>query len=159
MAIIDEEGFRANIGIVLSDKRRRLFWARRIGQDAWQFPQGGMHEGESFEDTLYRELAEEIGLEPNDVDILASSADWHYYRIPQHMLRHYHKPLCIGQKQRWFLLRLITSDQKLRLDLNDSPEFDSWRWVKYWYPVNHVIKFKREVYRQVLEEFSPVIYR
>ncbi len=155
--MIDENGYRANVGIVLANNQNQLFWGRRIGQDAWQFPQGGMQEGETETDTLYRELKEEIGLEKEDVSIVAISKRWLYYKIPKNMLRHYRKPLCIGQKQRWYLIRLLVSEQKLRLDLSDSPEFDSWRWVSYWYPVDHVIRFKREVYRAMLEEFAPML--
>ena len=156
--VIDSDGFRANVGIVLANRRRQLFWGRRIGQDAWQFPQGGVHENETAEETLFRELKEEVGLDPEDVAIRACTSEWLRYRIPKHMLRYYRKPLCIGQKQKWFLLMLTASEQKIRLDLSDSPEFDSWAWVKYWHPAHNVINFKREVYRQALEEFAPILH-
>ena len=155
--MIDSEGFRANVGIVLVNKKGHLFWARRIGQDAWQFPQGGMHEGESIYDTLYRELHEEIGLAKDDVEIIAEAQQWYSYEIPKSMLRHYRKPLCIGQKQKWFLLRLVVAEQKIRLDQCESPEFDSWCWVSSEYPAKHVVEFKRAVYDQVIDEFSPII--
>lgn len=156
--MIDTEGYRANVGIILTNDHRQVFWGRRIGQDVWQFPQGGVKENETPEQTLFRELREEVGLEEDDVKILADTKEWLSYRIPQHLLRHYRQPLCIGQKQKWFLLRLVSPEQKLQLDLSDTPEFDSWCWVKYWYPVNHVVKFKREVYRQALTEFEPWIF-
>ncbi len=157
--MIDEQGFRANVGIVLVNDKKCVFWGRRIGQSAWQFPQGGVHDDETLEATLYRELAEEIGLQQTDVVVLGCTKDWLYYRIPENMQRKYRKPICIGQKQKWYLLQLQCPEQKLRLDLSDSPEFDSWCWVDYWYPVNHVIKFKRNVYQRVLNEFAPLVFK
>ncbi|MGH8379071.1 MAG: RNA pyrophosphohydrolase, partial [Gammaproteobacteria bacterium] len=97
--MIDAEGFRANVGIILADGAGRVFWARRVGQSGWQFPQGGIQEGETPEAALFRELAEEIGLEPGHVEILGSTRHWLRYRLPQRYQRHDLAPLCIGQKQ------------------------------------------------------------
>ena len=156
--MIDAEGFRPNVGIVISDDSGRLLWARRVGgRDAWQFPQGGIHEGESAEQALYRELEEEVGLREADVEVLASTRGWLRYRLPRRYLRKGQKPLCIGQKQRWFLLRLISSDDAVCLDQNAKPEFDHWRWVSYWYPLGQVVYFKREVYRRALRELAPAL--
>ena len=74
--MIDSDGFRANVGIVLSNKDGKLFWARRTGMNAWQFPQGGIRPEEDVEDAMYRELREEIGLLPDHVEIIASTNDW-----------------------------------------------------------------------------------
>jgi putative (di)nucleoside polyphosphate hydrolase len=155
--VIDLDGFRPNVGMILVNDDNRVFWARRVGQDAWQFPQGGIHEQETPEQTLDRELYEELGLTLNDVKILGCTEGWLRYRLPKHMIRHYSQPLCIGQKQKWFLLRLATSEQKIRLDLSDSPEFDSWCWVNYWHPLRQVIAFKRRVYVQALRELAPLL--
>lgn len=156
--VIDADGFRSNVGIILVNRSGRLFWARRVGQkDAWQFPQGGMKEGETLEEALYRELGEEIGLTRDDVEILACTADWVRYRLPKRYIRYHSKPLCIGQKQRWFLLQLISDEKQLHLDQSETPEFDDFRWVDYWYPLDAVVPFKRSVYRQALEEFFPVL--
>jgi putative (di)nucleoside polyphosphate hydrolase len=155
--LIDEQGYRKNIGIIIINQTQHVFWARRAGQDAWQFPQGGMQLGESFEQALYRELHEEVGLGQQDVEIIASTQDWLRYQIPEQFIRRDQRPLCIGQKQKWFLLRLLTNEQKLRMDLSDTPEFDSWRWVDYWYPLRHVVEFKRQVYQEALQEFANVL--
>ena len=149
--MIDEHGYRHNVGIVLINKIGQVFWAKRVGQEAWQFPQGGMHHREKVEDTLFRELAEEVGLKPEDVRILGRTVDWLKYRIPSHMVRNT-RPVCIGQKQVWFLLLLKTDDNQIRLTQSTKPEFDSWKWVSYWYPLREVVKFKREVYRKALKE-------
>jgi len=155
--VIDSEGFRANVGAVLVNSQNQVFWARRLGQSAWQFPQGGVHDGESPEQALYRELQEEVGLEKGDVKLLTCTEDWYRYRVPKQLLRK-QQPEFIGQKQKWFLLELLKHDQKIRLDLSKSLEFDSWRWVDYWYPVDHVVDFKRHVYQQVLQEFHSFLF-
>lgn len=155
---IDPEGYRANVGIILSNEQGKLLLAGRIGSKGWQFPQGGMLPQESTEQAMYRELHEEVGLGPEDVDILGVTDDWLRYRLPGKYLRRSSKPLCIGQKQRWFLLRLLSAEERLRLDLSDTPEFDRWRWVDFWRPVNEVIYFKRRVYAQALYELGPCLY-
>ncbi len=155
--MIDLDGYRANVGIVVCNHQGDLLWARRIGQNAWQFPQGGIAIDESPEEAMQRELHEEIGLDPGDVEIIAKTSDWVKYRLPKHMLRRNCKPLCIGQKQIWFLLRLIGDEEKMRFDVTEQPEFDGYRWVDYWSPVNEVVSFKRRVYQLVLKEFAPFV--
>ena len=151
--MIDKDGFRPNVGIVLANDRGQVLWARRVGgRDAWQFPQGGINRGETPEQALYRELEEEVGLTPDAVEVLAVTRGWLRYRLPKRFVRKGQKPLCIGQKQKWFLLRMLAEDKAVRLDLNDKPEFDHWQWVSYWYPLDQVVSFKREVYRRALKE-------
>lgn len=156
--VVDRKGFRLNVGIILANDEGRIFWGRRIGHDAWQFPQGGVSEQESLKQTMFRELHEEIGLEPQDVEILGVTKHWLRYRLPKQFIRRNKEPVVIGQKQKWFLLKLRTSEQKLRLDLSQSPEFDSWRWVDYWYPINEVIYFKKNVYKRALAELEPYLF-
>lgn len=155
---IDSEGFRANVGIIVCDVRGLVLVGGRVGQDAWQFPQGGILREESPEQAMYRELREEIGLYPDDVAVLGCTADWLRYRLPEQYIRKKMRPLCVGQKQRWFLLRLLTAESRLRLDTTTTPEFDRWRWVNYWQPLQDVIYFKREVYRQALEQLAPIAF-
>ena len=155
---IDSEGFRANVGIILCDARGLVLVGGRVGQDAWQFPQGGIRHSESPEQAMYRELREEIGLDADDVAVLGSTADWLRYRLPEQYVRRRMRPLCIGQKQRWFLLRLLSAESRLQLDTTTTPEFDRWRWVDYWQPLSEVIYFKREVYRLALEELGPIAF-
>ena len=156
--MIDEQGFRPNVGIILCNSQNQLLWARRIGQNAWQFPQGGIRENETAEQALYRELDEEVGLQPEHVEILCQSRDWLRYKLPKQLLRHDKKPLCIGQKQRWFLLRLTGSDEDVRLNSCRQPEFDHWRWVNYWLPLDEVVYFKRNVYEMAMKEFESVLF-
>ena len=155
--MIDSEGYRSNVGIILCNTKKQVLWARRIGQNAWQFPQGGIKRDETPEEALYRELWEEVGLVPEKVELLAATQDWLRYRLPKGLIRSDEKPLCVGQKQVWFLLRLAGNEDDVRLDRADKPEFDGWRWVDYWYPLKEVVAFKREVYLQALNEFAPVL--
>lgn len=156
---IDAQGLRPNVGIILLNKYQEVFWAKRYGQlDAWQFPQGGIDLGETPEQALYRELYEEIGLEKDDVKCLGETSSWFTYRLPKKYLRYDSLPLCLGQKQKWFLLELRTTIEKINFNLGKKPEFEEWRWVDYWYPVDHVIHFKKNVYRKALQEFSPIVF-
>jgi len=155
---IDAEGFRANVGIILANTDGEVLLAGRVGSKGWQFPQGGVLRGEEPEEAMYRELREEIGLEPADVELLGVTADWLQYRLPGKYIRRNSKPLCIGQKQRWFMLRLETSVESLRFDLGEQPEFDRVRWVNFWRPVNEVIYFKRRVYARALYELGSTVY-
>lgn len=156
--LIDAQGFRANVGIVLIRDSGDVFLGGRRDGRGWQFPQGGVRQDESAEQALYRELREEIGLESEDVEVLAATRNWLRYRLPRRYVRRRSKPLCIGQKQRWFLLRMLGSEERLRFDLTTQPEFDSWRWVDYWSPVREVIYFKRNVYARALEELGRLAF-
>jgi len=153
--MIDAEGYRHNVGIVLSNVFGQVLWAKRVGMDAWQFPQGGIRQNESPEDAMYRELKEELGLEPGDVKIVASTRNWLRYQLPKRYIRHNSEPVCIGQKQIWFMLLLMADDSKVNLFSSSKPEFDHWVWVNYWKPVRDVVAFKRDVYRKALEELAP----
>lgn len=144
--------------MILANDAGELLWARRVGQNAWQFPQGGIQRNESPEAALYRELNEEVGLGPSDVAVLGSTRGWLHYRLPRHLIRRRQRPTCIGQKQVWFLLRLRTADTRVRLDATAEPEFDTWSWVPYWYPLEEIVSFKRDVYAQALDELAPVLF-
>jgi len=152
--LIDRDGFRANVGIILMHDDRRVFLGRRCGGRGWQFPQGGMRRGEGAEESLFRELHEEVGLRAADVRVLGQTRRWLRYRLPQRYLRRDSGPVCIGQKQRWFLLRLAGPESAIRFDQTAQPEFDRWRWVEYWQPIREVIYFKRPVYTRALHELG-----
>lgn len=155
--MIDAEGYRLNVGIILCNAEGRLFWAKRIGQPSWQFPQGGIQEDESPEQAMFRELAEEIGLRPEHVQIIGSTRGWLRYRLPKRLIRVGCPQVCIGQKQIWFLLRMRCDETAVQLNLSEHPEFDHWQWVDYWYPLRAVVSFKRHVYWQALHELEPLL--
>ncbi|MDX7987096.1 RNA pyrophosphohydrolase [Xenorhabdus sp. 12] len=155
--MIDDDGYRPNVGIVICNRQGQVLWARRYGQHSWQFPQGGINPGESPEQAMYRELFEEVGLSRKDVRVLASTRNWLRYKLPKRLVRWDTKPVCIGQKQRWFLLQLQCNEADINVQRSNTPEFDGWRWVSYWYPVRQVVSFKRDVYRRVMKEFSSIV--
>ncbi len=155
--MIDPDGFRPNVGIVLVRHDNRVFWARRINHDGWQFPQGGMRTDETPREAMLRELREETGLAPEHVEVLGATPGWLRYRLPRRYVRHRERPLCIGQKQVWFLLRLVGEERHFDLSLADKPEFDTFRWVDFWYPAEHVVQFKRRVYRRALRLLEPML--
>jgi putative (di)nucleoside polyphosphate hydrolase len=155
--VIDAEGFRANVGIIICNKMGQVFWARRYGQHSWQFPQGGIDQGETAEQAMYRELHEEVGLLEKDVSIVGVTRNWLRYKLPKRLVRKGSNPVCIGQKQKWFLLTLKCDEKDVDLLQSGHPEFDDWRWVSYWYPIRNVVSFKRDVYRKVMKEFAPAV--
>ena len=155
--MIDSEGYRLNVGIILCNAEGRLFWARRIGQHSWQFPQGGIRRDESPEQAMFRELAEEVGLRPEHVQVIGSTRGWLRYRLPKRLIRESCQQVCIGQKQIWFLLRMRCNEEAVQLDLSERPEFDHWQWVDYWYPLRAVVPFKRHVYWRALHELAPLL--
>ena len=156
--VIDRYGFRANVGIVLMQDGGKLFIGRRSGGKGWQFPQGGMQRGETAEQSLFRELNEEIGLSSDDVEIIGGTHRWLRYRLPDRYVRRDSLPVCVGQKQRWFLLRLKRAEATFRFDTTGEPEFDRWRWVDYWQPIREVIYFKRTVYTRALHELGAQVF-
>ena len=127
--MIDFDGYRPNVGIVICNRKGQVLWAKRYGQNSWQFPQGGINDNESAEQAMYRELYEEVGLQPKDVKVLYASKHWLRYKLPKRLLRYDSKPVCIGQKQRWFLLQLVGDEKNINMNTTKSPEFDGWRLV------------------------------
>ncbi len=150
--MIDKEGYRENVGIVICNDQRKVLWARRTGEEAWQFPQGGINKGESAEEAMYRELKEEVGLDPHNVEILARTKGWLKYDVPKSWIRRDCRDRYRGQKQIWFLLRFTGKDSDIFLKNTEKPEFDDWRWNSFWAPVDQIVDFKKAVYEQALKE-------
>ncbi|TWG78774.1 putative (di)nucleoside polyphosphate hydrolase [Cupriavidus gilardii J11] len=157
--MLDREGFRPNVGIILINARNEVFWGKRIGEHSWQFPQGGIKYGETPEQAMYRELHEEVGLLPEHVRIVGRTRDWLRYEVPDKFIRREIRGHYRGQKQIWFLLRMAARDCDICLRATDHPEFDAWRWSHYWVPLDAVIEFKREVYQLALTELSRFLNR
>lgn len=154
--MIDPDGYRPNVGIILLNDLGNVFWARRVSRDGWQFPQGGMRSDEIPIEAMYRELEEETGLLPHHVQVLGATPGWLRYRLPHRFVRKHQRPVCVGQKQVWFLLRLVADESAVRLDACEKPEFDLWRWVDFWYPATNVVTFKRSVYEQAMRHLAPI---
>ncbi|NJO17785.1 MAG: RNA pyrophosphohydrolase [Thioploca sp.] len=155
--MIDTDGYRMNVGIILTNQQGQVLWAKRIGQDAWQFPQGGIKAHETPKRALFRELHEELGLTAKQVQVLGATRGWLRYRLPEHLIRYHQQPLCIGQKQVWYMLRLLANNRDIQLNLSKEPEFEEWLWVDYWYPLTEVVYFKKRVYEIALKELQTFV--
>lgn len=152
--MLDRDGYRPNVAIVIVNARNQVFWGKRIREHSWQFPQGGINSGETPERAMFRELHEETGLEPQHIQILGRTRDWLRYEVPQHWIKREWRGSYRGQKQIWYLVRLTGRDNDVRLRASEHPEFDAWRWHEYWVPLETVIDFKRDVYRRALNELE-----
>jgi len=157
--VIDRDGYRPNVGIILCNSKNEVFWGKRVREHSWQFPQGGINPGESPESAMYRELHEEVGLRQEHVCILGRTREWLRYEVPERWLRREWRGSYRGQKQIWFLLRLIGRDSDVCLRATEKPEFDAWRWHDYWIPTESVVEFKRDVYQKALSELARYLDR
>jgi len=156
--MIDNEGYRANVGIVVTNNKKQVLLAKRYKENSWQLPQGGIDKGEDLFDALYRELDEEVGLAREHVTVLAKTPKWLRYDLPNNYLRPNQKPLYVGQKQVWFLLRLDSGEENIHLDSHEEIEFDDWKWVNFWSPIDAVIDFKKNIYEDMLKALAPVLF-
>ena len=154
--MIDKDGYRPNVGIIVANDQGQVLWAKRLGRNAWQFPQGGIQSGESAEDALMRELYEEVGLTAGQVKIVGRTRDWLRYKLPTGVRRDDRESF-VGQKQKWFLLKMLGEDADVCFDHSGQPEFDGWQWVSYWYPLGQVVSFKKNVYRGAMKELAPYL--
>ncbi|WP_394778433.1 RNA pyrophosphohydrolase [Undibacterium sp.] len=157
--MLDREGFRPNVGIILLNANNEVWWGKRVREHSWQFPQGGIKYGESPEQAMYRELEEETGLRPEHVKVIGRTRDWLRYEVPDHFIKREIRGHYRGQKQIWFLLRMVGRDCDVNLRASNHPEFDAWRWHEYWVPLDVVIEFKRGVYQLALQELSRFLNR
>lgn len=157
--MLDREGFRPNVGIILLNSQNEVWWGKRVREHSWQFPQGGIKYGETPEQAMFRELEEEVGLRAEHVKIIGRTRDWLRYEVPDHFIKREIRGHYRGQKQIWFLLRMVGRDCDINLRVSDHPEFDAWRWHEYWVPLDVVIEFKRDVYLKALQELSRFLNR
>ncbi|MBT3992810.1 MAG: RNA pyrophosphohydrolase [Gammaproteobacteria bacterium] len=156
--LIYDDGYRANVGIIISNQNNNLFFAKRRYQSGWQFPQGGINVGETPIQAMYRELNEETGLYKKNTKFIKESDHWYQYQIPHKSIRKAKDGIkVIGQRQKWYLLQFTDEEEAIDLNHHNEQEFDSWKWATPDIVIKQVIGFKKEVYRKVLEEFKPFI--
>jgi putative (di)nucleoside polyphosphate hydrolase len=144
--------YRLGVGIMLFDKKGRVFVARRVDAkaDAWQMPQGGIDGDEEPRAAALRELEEEIGTA--NAIILAESRDWHAYDLPPHLIGRVWGGRFRGQRQKWFAARFLGQDSEIDLD-TAHPEFDAWQWVALAKLPALIVPFKRDLYMALVEDF------
>ena len=152
--------YRPCVGVMLVDRSGMAFVGQRIDSqegDFWQMPQGGVDKGEELRAAALRELWEETGVEERHVEIVAQTREELLYDLPVELLGKLWKGRYQGQRQHWFLLRFSGSDEDIRLDAHNPPEFCDWKWVKPDTLPDLIVPFKKRVYRAVLDEFGPLI--
>ena len=152
--MIDIDGYRPNVGIIIINDEKKVLLAKRLNENAWQFPQGGINDKESTEDAMYRELKEEVGLSHNHILVIEKTKGWLRYDVPKNWIRNNSQQKYRGQKQVWFLLKFVGEDTDIFLRNTTKPEFDNWKWVSYWTPLKEVIDFKKSVYKKALSELE-----
>jgi len=150
--LTNQKRYRPNVAAVIVSSKYpfecELFVALRNDiEDAWQFPQGGIDDGETPKDALLRELKEEIGT--NEVDILAEHPEWLSYDFPGTVAKKMYP--FDGQTQKYFLVRL-KDDETINLDTKE-PEFIEYKFVKTNEAFKYITYFKRPIYKKVLDYF------
>ena len=151
--------YRPNVGMMIINQKKEIFVGKRIDHPSnfWQMPQGGIDAQEIPSIAALREMEEEVGIKKNKVDLLTETKDWYYYSIPSDLAKTLWKGKYKGQRQKWFLLSFNNDSKLISLDQSDEQEFDSWKWIDPEKSINQVVGFKKEVYRQVIDEFLSFI--
>ena len=147
--------YRDGVGIMLLNTQGKVFVAKRLDTlaEAWQMPQGGIDAGELPQAAALRELTEETGIPANNVTILAESADWYRYNLPDDLIPIIWKGQYRGQQQKWFVLRLDGDDSLIDITAHEHPEFSEWKWIKMHELPEVIVPFKRELYAALVAEF------
>lgn len=149
-----EPGYRLNVGLIIANENGELLLCKRKKMNSWQFPQGGIDFGESPIKAAKRELFEEVGISSKSVTLIESLDDWLKYEIPKKSRRrNFLDRKFKGQKQKWFLFKL-KKNVEVTFENDPDNEFDDFKWVSYWYPLNVIISFKEKVYREVLNKLK-----
>lgn len=153
----NNEGYRPNVAMVVINSTNKVLICRRKNTRTWQFPQGGIDNGEDIKKAMYRELSEEVGLSKDDVSLVGESEGTITYDIPKTIRSKVLGGKFKGQEQKWFLLKLNKDNCEIKLDNEAFPEFDKYEWVSFWQPLNRIVDFKREAYRKALSELRFLI--
>jgi len=153
----DPKFYRPGVGIMLINAARHVFVAQRADRlvDAWQMPQGGIDDGESPNDAVWRELMEEVGTDK--ARILRESEHWLYYDLPPDLQKKLWGGKYLGQRQKWFALEFTGLDRDINIEAHNHPEFSVWKWAPADQLLDLIVPFKRDVYAKVLREFAPLL--
>mgnify|MGYP001301917518 FL=1 len=150
--------YRPNAGIIIFNRQGKLLWCKRKTGDGWQFPQGGIDDGESPEQAIIRETYEEVGLKHEKIKIIRENDRWINYDVPKNKIPKYFSlknRRFRGQTQKWFLAEFLGEDSDINLNMHSQIEFTEWTWSSYWHPVAKGVEFKRDAYREALKDLLP----
>lgn len=154
----EESNYRLNVGLIIVNNYGKVLICKRKNSNQWQFPQGGIDEGESPIEAAKREIFEEVGIKPSKIKVLGKIKDWVKYEIPKELAKKsFKKKGIVGQKQKWFIFK-IKSEACITFVNDPDNEFDDFAWVSYWRPIALIVSFKKEVYRNVLAELLPIYF-
>ena len=150
--------YRSGVGIVLINNDKKIFVGKRIdnNSDAWQMPQGGIDVGEDEDLAMFRELYEETGIAEKKVKILAKSQGYFYYNLPYKLQKKFWGGKYLGQKQRWYAASFLGDDSDINI-ATEIAEFSDWKWIAKDEIVDAIVRFKRDLYIQIIKEFSPFL--
>lgn len=150
--------YRSGIGIMLINKEKKIFVGKRIDNhsDAWQMPQGGIDAGETEDEAMFRELKEETGISAFGVKVLQKSRGYFYYNLPYKLQKKFWGGKYLGQRQRWYLAEFIGDESLVNIQTED-PEFSAWKWISREEILSTIVGFKRELYQDVINEFSKIL--
>ena len=150
--------YRVGVGIIVLNKENKIFVAKRIDNPKgfWQMPQGGVDEGEDFLSAAYRELEEETSIK--NVELITEIDEITTYELPNHLLGKIWKGKFKGQKQKWFLMRYLGSDNEININTS-KPEFFEWKWESNENLTNVVVPFKLNVYKKIQQEVNNLIFK
>ncbi len=147
--------YRPCVGLMVINEQKKIFTGQRFGFSsiAWQMPQGGIEKNEKILSAAYRELQEETSIIKEMVEILAVSENWLTYDLPLDLVPKLWNGSFRGQTQKWFLMRFFGKDTDINLK-TELPEFSSWRWSSRYELIDSIVPFKKELYKNVVEEFK-----
>ena len=146
--------YRRCVGMMILDKDSNILVGRRIDHPSgfWQMPQGGIDKNEIPKEAVWREMMEEIGT--NNAKLIHQSSDWLTYEIPEETLRTLPwGDIYVGQTQQWFVFRFTGNNNDINV-ATENPEFSEWKWINYKELITNAVPFKRNLYKQILEEFK-----
>ena len=148
--------YRVGVGIIVLNKENKIFVAKRIDNPKgfWQMPQGGVDEDEDFLSAAYRELEEETSIK--NVELITEIDEITTYELPNHLLGKIWKGKFKGQKQKWFLMRHLGSDDEININTS-KPEFFEWKWIELNYITEVVVSFKLNVYKILKKKLEKII--